>query len=122
MRCIAASALAAALLASGTAFAESSLEGTWETVVQTPQGAMQATMTVAETEEGYAVTIEETPPLGPSEISDVVIEGDTFSFTRALSMAQGPMNLAYSGEVDGNELTGTVNSDFGPIPLSGARK
>mgnify|MGYP000462919371 CR=1 FL=1 len=131
-------ALAAAAFISAPALAaDSPVVGTWATVADTQMGKFEATMTVAETDGGYSVDIVDAPmppppgaPGGPesapppmeSEISDVVVDGSSFSFKRKLTTPQGPMELTYTGTVDGDALTGEANSDFGAIPITGTRQ
>jgi hypothetical protein len=52
----------------------------------------------------------------------VKVEANKLSFTRALKMEQGPMNLKYTVTVDGDTMTGEASSDFGPIPITGTRQ
>ncbi len=125
-----------AVLAAGLSFvaapamAASPVVGTWATAVDVQGMKIEATLIVAEGADGHTVTIEDGPMPGApadappmeSTISDVVVDGANFSFKRALNTPQGAMNLAYSGAVDGDSLTGTVNSDFGPIAITGTRQ
>jgi hypothetical protein len=60
------------------------------------------------------------PPM-ESTISDVHVDGNTFTFKRSLTTPQGPMELAYNGTVTGDALTAQVASSFGNIPVTGTR-
>lgn len=125
-----------AVLAAGLSFiaapalAASPVVGTWATAVDVQGMKIEATMTFAEADGGHTVEIKDGPmPGAPADappmegtISDVVVDGAKFSFKRALVTPQGAMNLAYSGTVDGDSLTGEVASDFGPIALTGTRQ
>lgn len=112
------------------AFAASPVVGIWTTAADVQGMKIEATMTFAEAAGGHTVEIKDSPMPGApadappmeSTISDVVVDGSKFSFKRALSTPQGPMNLAYSGTVDGDSLTGQVVSDFGPIAITGTRQ
>jgi hypothetical protein len=86
-------------------------------------------MTISEADGVHAVAFEEAPPAGApagppmeSTVSDIVIDGNTFTFKRVLTTPQGPFELAYEGTVDGDALTGTATSSFGPIAFTGTRK
>ena len=122
---LAALTLGAALFATPALAEESPVLGTWNTQAVTDFGTFAATMTVIEDEGGYLVTIVDTPAAGmpPMEgaVSDVVVEGATFSFKRNLDSPQGPMELTYSGNVEGDSLTATVATSFGNLPMTGTR-
>lgn len=120
---------AAALLASPALAQESPVVGNWKTVVATDMGNFEAMMTIAESDAGYTVDITDIPAAGAppmpemeSTISDVVVDGASFSFKRQLTTPQGPMDLTYSGTVEGDTLTGTADSSFGAIPINGTRE
>jgi hypothetical protein len=121
MRNIAILALGAALVGA-PAFAASPVVGVWDTVATTAQGNFPATITIAETDDGHAVTIDDGGTFGPSQISDVTVDDDSFSFKRMLDFGQGPTEFTYSGIVDGDSMTATANSSFGPTPITGTRK
>ena len=125
----AALALGASLIASPAFAQDSSVVGTWDTEAVTDFGTFAATMTFAETGDGYTIEIVDQDagggagPAAPTEstISDVVIEGDSFAFKRSMTTPQGAMELSYSGTVEGDTLTASVDSDFGAIPVTGTR-
>lgn len=121
----AALAVAAMLVSAPAAAQESPVVGTWDTQAVTDFGTFRATVTIAEGDGGYSVTIVDAPaegmPAMASTISNVVVDGASFSFTRSLTSPQGPMTLTYTGNVDGDALTATVASDFGNIPVTGTR-
>jgi|SRR5690606_6065896 len=122
--------VAGASLVAVPAFAQSSPVGTWATAVDVQGSKLESELTISQADGAYAVAIKDGPmpgapadaPAMSSTFSDVVVDGSKFSFKRALTTPQGAMNLTYSGTVDGNNLTGEVTSDFGPIALTGTRK
>lgn len=118
-------ALVASLVATPALAQDSPVVGVWNTQAVTDFGTFASTVTVIEDEGGYLVTIEDAPaegmPAMEGSVSDVVVVGTSFSFKRNLAGPQGPMVLAYSGNVDGDALTATVASDFGNIPVTGTR-
>jgi hypothetical protein len=125
----AALAFAASLLSTPALAQESPVLGTWNTQAVTDFGTFASTMTVLDDEGSYIVTLEDVAPAGggaappamESSISDVVVDGATFTFKRSLTTPQGAMELAYAGTVDGNNLTATVTSPMGAIPVTGTR-
>lgn len=133
MRKIAFAALAAgvSLMAAPAFAAGSPVLGTWNTVAKTEQGSFEATMTISEANGGYTVEMKEKPMTGPdgaamppmaSKFSDVKVDGSNFSFKRSLNFGDMPMDLTYSGSVNGNNLTAQVNSPMGAIPVTGTRQ
>ena len=121
--------VASASLIAVPALAQSSpVLGTWNTEAVTDFGTFKATMKVAEANGAYTVEMtdvpaEGAPPAMPSTISDVVVDGTTFSFKRKLSTPQGEMDLAYTGTVDGDKLTAEVDTgQFGKLPVTGTRQ
>lgn len=127
----------AALLASASLTAVPALAagspvvGTWNTVADAQGQKFESTVTVAEANGAYTVDIKDKPMTGPdgqamppmqSTISDVKVDGAKFSFKRTLAFGDMPMELAYSGSVDGNNLTAQVTSPMGAIPVTGTRQ
>lgn len=126
-----AAALAGASFAAPAFAAGSAAVGTWDIVAETQMGKFESTMTVAEAGGAYAVDIQDKPATGPdgsampampSKVSDVKVEGNAFSFKRTIDFQGQAIALSYSGTVDGDKLTATANSDFGPTPITGTRK
>ena len=125
-------ALAAGALIAAPALAQGSpVVGTWATVAETQMGNFESTLTVAQSGDAYTVEMVDAPMTGPdgqpapamvSEISDVKVDGASFSFTRKIDFQGQAIVLAYSGTVDGDTLTAQANSDFGPTPVKGTRK
>jgi hypothetical protein len=129
-RLFAAAAVAGSLAFAAPALAQGSpVLGTWTTEAKTDFGTFKSNWTVAEAGGAYTVDVTDAPmeggPGGPppeSTISDVKVEANKLSFTRALKMEQGPMNLKYTVTVDGDTMSGEASSDFGPIPITGTRQ
>lgn len=126
-----AAALAATAFAAPAFAAGSPAVGAWDIVAETQMGKFESTMTVAEAGGAYTVAIEDKPATGPdgspmpamaSTISEVKVEGNAFSFKRTIDFQGQAIALSYAGTVDGDKLTATANSDFGPTPITGTRK
>lgn len=133
MRKIVFAALAASVsfMAVPALAAGSPVVGTWNTAVDVQGQKIESTLIVAEANGGYTVEIKDAPMTGPdgaamppmdSKISEVKVDGANFSFKRSLAFGDMPMELAYSGKVDGNALTAEVASPMGAIPMTGTRK
>ena len=120
----------ASLIAAPALAADSPVVGTWNTEAVTDFGTFKSTMTVAEASGTYTIDIKDVPlegappapPSPPGAITDVVVDGATFSFKRKLTTPQGEMNFSYTGTVEGDKLTAEVDTgQFGKIPFTGTR-
>jgi hypothetical protein len=126
MRKLAILALSAAALTGAPALAESSLTGVWALTTQTQQGPREATLTVMEPDGVLVAMLEQQPPAGtqpaPSTISDVVVDGDHFTFKRAMNAGGQAMNWDYEGTIDGDTLTATATSGDLSFEVTGERE
>lgn len=90
-------------------------------------GGMESseTLSVTKTGTGYSVTGKPidpqpgAPEAGPG--LDVVIEGDKFSYTRALTIGVNEIEINYAGTVSGDTFTGTAELGGMKIPYTGVR-
>jgi hypothetical protein len=115
---VAAGALAA------PAYAQSFV-GEWTATAESPAGEQSEALVVTETADGYAITATlinpppGTPEAGPGH--DIVLDGDIFSYKRTVDLGGTSIAIAYSGTVEGDTFTGTVDLGFGQIPYRGVR-
>lgn len=99
--------------------------GEWTATAETPGGGVSETLTVVKTEKGYAITAklvgadEGTPTAGPG--TDIVLEGDRFSYKRSIPTPDGPLVLTYTGVVSGDTFTGTADLAGFAVPYAGVR-
>lgn len=106
------------------AFGQSFL-GEWTATATTPGGEVKETLSVVKTAHGYAVTAklvgvpEGTPTAGPG--TDIVLDGDRFSYKRILATPDGDIVLIYTGVVSGNTFTGTGEVSGFQVPYNGVR-
>lgn len=128
---LAAAALAgAAFVATPVLAADSPVAGTWATEAKFGDNTFKSTWTVTPSGAGYAVNIVDAPQPGApadapppkSTISNVAVDGSTLSFDRELVVGDMTIKLSYKVTADGNTLTGNTHSDFGDIPVTGARQ
>lgn len=97
----------------------SNVDGTWETVTQSPMGDQKATLTIASSGDSFTGTYA--GAMGTTEIKDGKVSGDTITgkFDIVVPM---PMTLDLEATVDGNKMTGSVTAGaFGKFPMSGER-
>jgi opacity protein-like surface antigen len=124
-----AAAAAFALLAAPALAADSPAAGEWAVEAKTDFGTFKSDWTVAEAEGAWTLEMADQPmeggPGGPppeSTISNLKVDGGKVTFDRALDMGGQAFSMSYDLTVEGDTLSGTANSDFGPIPISGTRK
>ena len=124
-----AAAAAFAVLAAPSLAADSPAAGEWAVEAKTDFGTFKSDWTVAEAEGAWTLEMADQPmeggPGGPppeSTITNLKVDGGKLTFDRALDMGGQAFSMSYDLTVEGDTLTGTANSDFGPIPISGTRK
>lgn len=102
-----------------------SFVGTWTATATTPAGEVSETLSVVKTAGGYAVTAkpigvpEGTPTAGPG--TDIVLDGDRFSYKRKFTTPDGDVVLTYVGVVSGDTFTGTAEVGGFQVPYNGVR-
>ena len=109
----------------GPAFGQSFVGECTATAV-TQGGNVSETITVTKTADGYAIKAklvdvpEGTPEAGPG--TDIVIDGDKFSYKRTINTPDGQLVITYTGTVSGDTFKGTVNlGGFAEAPYLGVR-
>ena len=124
-------AIAAAFLAAPALAADSPAAGTWAVEAKTDFGTFKSDWTVAEADGAWTLDMKDQPmeggpggdgPPPESTISNLKVDGGKLTFDRALDIGGQKMNISYDVTVEGDAMTGTANSDFGPIPIAGTRK
>ena len=125
MRITAAFAFALVTAFAAPAFGQSFV-GEWTATAKAPTGDASEIVTVVKTKDGYSITAKlvgaapGTPEAGPG--TDIVLNGDRFSYKRTVTIGNDSLVITYSGVVSGDMFTGTVQlGDFGSIPYVGVR-
>ncbi|KPJ90878.1 MAG: hypothetical protein AMS18_09805 [Gemmatimonas sp. SG8_17] len=93
--------------------------GKWETTRETPRGTMTTTFTFVQ--EGSELTGTVGSQRGDSEITNGSIEGNKISFTLVMTMGDRTMEMVYSGTVEGDTITGTMQTPRGEQPWTAKR-
>ena len=101
--------------------------GEWTATVATLGGDVSETLMVVKTDKGYAITAklvvpgpEGAPEAGPG--TDIVLDGDKFSFKRTVTTPDGSLVITYTGVVSGDTFTGTVDlGGLAQAPYNGVR-
>jgi hypothetical protein len=105
---------------------EPSFLGEWTATARTPGGDVSETLRVVKVDNGFAITANRVgarpdgPEAGPG--TDIVLDGDKFSYKRSVTTPDGTLVVTYSGVVSGDTFTGTVNLGGGAeAPYTGVR-
>jgi hypothetical protein len=113
-----------ATLFAAPAFGQSFV-GEWTATATTPGGEVSETLTVVKTAGGYALTAkligaaEGSPTAGPG--TDIVLDGDRFSYKRIIMTPDGDVVLTYTGVVSGDKFTGTAEVGGFQVPYIDVR-
>ena len=130
MRMSAASGLALLLAFGAAVFAapaqRPSFLGEWTATAATLGGDVSETLSVTKTEKGYSITAkpavpapEGVPEAGPG--TDIVLDGDTFSYKRSIVTPDMTIVITYEGAVSGDRFTGTAELAGFKVPYTGVR-
>jgi hypothetical protein len=96
-----------------------SADGTWNTTMNTPMGAQNATLTLAT--DGNQLTGKMAGPQGELELQDGSVDGDNLSWKADITTPMA-MTLEFSATVSGDEISGSVKlGAFGNASFSGTR-
>lgn len=87
------------------ALAEHPVDGQWEGEAETPRGIQEIAFDFTEADGVLTGTI--TTRRGESDIEDGTVMGNEISFKQTLSFQGREFVLAYTGELDGDEITFT---------------
>jgi len=91
------------------------IAGRWSLGIDTPQGAMESTLTLRQN--GASLSGSITAQMGTAEISEGSINGSDFTFRITIESANGSMVVTFTGTVQGTRMTGTVST--GPTGTMG---
>lgn len=93
-----------------------SIAGTWNTTMNTPMGAQQATLTLNEDGSGKMSGAQ-----GDMEITDGNVDGNAAQWKSAIT-APMAMTLEFDATADGDNITGSVKlGAFGNATFEGTR-
>ena len=92
--------------------------GVWSVEMNTPLGALPATMTL--NADGSGVMAAD--GMGEAPISGVTYDGNGIAFTAEIDAQGQSLVLEFTGTVDGDSLSGEFGSDFGAFGVTGSRQ
>ncbi|HRH40095.1 MAG TPA: amidohydrolase family protein [Pyrinomonadaceae bacterium] len=104
-----------------TAPTSSTLNGAWNITVEVPGQTITGTINFSQ--QGDRLTGNVATTLGTSEIKNGKPTADGgFTFDTSVSFGGQTFDVTYTGKVNGNQISGTVNTPQGAIPFSGTKK
>lgn len=94
------------------------IDGQWDITVNTPMGPQKSTLTLKA--EGDVLTGEQANQFGKFPLKDGKVDGDKIAWSVQIT-APFPMTLKIEATIDGDAITGSVQTPMGSSPLSGGR-
>jgi hypothetical protein len=96
-----------------------SVTGTWNLTLNSPLGAQPATLQIQEAGGAYQGTL--TGKADPTPAEQLKVDGLTLSFSADADTPVGKLNLAFTGAVAGDSISGKYETPFGAFDFSGTR-
>lgn len=93
------------------------LVGNWLITIDTPIGSMDANLNINEDMSGTLNSQD----LGSAPLNAVTVNDDAVSFNTVVDAQGQSMTLSFTGIVQEDSLSGSFNTDFGAIPVTGRR-
>jgi hypothetical protein len=112
------SLMALVVILAGCASTSNPAIGAWDVNLNTPAGALNAVLTIADDGTGMMAM----DGLGEAALSDVMLDGNAVSFSANIDAQGQQLSLTFNGTVDGDALTGEIGSPFGAMQVSGTRQ
>jgi hypothetical protein len=95
------------------------VDGKWEITINSPLGAQKATLDLKT--DGASLTGSQQAAQGSGPLENGKVDGNSLTWSAKISSPM-PMTLDFSGTVDGDKLSGSVEAgSFGSFPFSGSR-
>lgn len=94
-----------------TGDAKVDVTGTWEAIVETPQGEVPITLKLKQS--GNELSGEFTSQMGSAEIYDGSVNGNEIQFSVEITIQGQTMELIFDGIVEGDSIDGSI--DLGPM-------
>ena len=96
-----------------------SVDGTWNTTMNTPMGAQQGTLELKT--DGGTLTGSLSGAQGTLELQEGTVDGNELAWKADITSPMA-MTLEFTATVDGDNISGNVKlGAFGNAPLSGTR-
>ena len=97
-----------------------SAAGRWALSIDSPQGAMESTLTLQQS--GASLSGSIAAQMGTAEISEGSISGNSFTFKITIESPNGSMLVTFTGTIQGTSMKGTVSTgQMGAMGFTGTR-
>lgn len=108
--------------ASGAGGTTAQIGGAWTVTTQSPQGTVQATMTLNQNGDSFDGT--SVSEFGNAPISDGTINGRNISWSISITPPGAPaITVKYEGQLEGDRMTGRATAgEFGTFPFTAQRR
>ncbi|MES3008954.1 MAG: hypothetical protein V4751_14415 [Pseudomonadota bacterium] len=110
--------VAALLLAACASTPPNPAVGIWDINMETPVGAMVVTLDIQPDLSGTMSSGD----LGSVTLNGVAVEGNALNFEATVDAQGQTVALRFAGTIDGDNLAGNFDTDFGAIPVAGVRR
>lgn len=98
------------------------LAGTWALMSNSPQGAMESTLSIQQQGNGFTGTMT-SQMMGTIPVSDGQVAGTKVTWSITVTFGGQSFSISYAGEVEGTKMSGTVTAgSFGSFPFTGEKK
>jgi len=96
--------------------------GTWIITANSPQGALESTLTLQQQATAFTGTMA-SQMMGSLPVADGLIAGRRVTWSVTVTFGGQTMVISYAGDVDGTRMTGTVTAgSFGSFQFTGEKK
>ena len=113
------SALIAVVFATSVLSAQANIAGSWELTINGPEGAITATAALKQDGDNLTGTIES--PQGTVELKGTY-KAKKVELAFTISGPQGDLPIKVNGDVDGNDMKGTIDFGMGMADFTAKKK
>jgi hypothetical protein len=94
--------------------------GMWDMTVDSPAGVLPMMLTINPDLTG-TITLTE-PEVASFDIADTMVDGQSLTFSVTLEFQGQEIAAKFNGTVDGDVISGEIETDFGNATVEGTRK
>lgn len=93
--------------------------GSYHITIEVPDQSLNGTLTIIQ--QGTSITGTLTTDLGAAPIRDGRVSADGFTFAATVPYGGASIEISVRGSVNGNQISGTIDSPQGSVPFSGTK-